>query len=857
MSQTCKESQSYAYQSLIAHLNAANDRERIFNLVDCRGFLARQADHFGDFGRTSEDVENFLLPNAIAAKDWDRFFQYATIALNLRGMAEDLATPEILTALARTGRGTLAEDSASRIPDPLRRAATRSVLAAELRSTGETFRQMIEAIERDLEAPLPRSTDVQEILRRSDLLASMARQVGPDLESSWPVWIDNVGLSEGETSPVWKAVAEAWIERGDLMAPGLWQVLERVGSSEDLLKFLPERLGALAAGETEALLKRLQHLFRERDDCSRATMMFLGQLCLRQAEAALEIWERWNPAEAISWKPALIEAGRFLFLRMTPERLAVFASDLQNPVASAAVRVVLLEQQRTTNHAAAALSALESVPDGLEKLHWVLRYLTACPNDSSDKVRSQLPSVARYLHEIRYDIPPDDLCRYLDLIGIHFPGKIASQMDLVLWSLGGRQDTLAVLARESRSEVVLDHLIKNVERYAAGVARHQAEGFLVRGRVLIDAACRYYLHHQSLKGLAAATARMLPQEVDELHRSLVPLLSEPELAQDVCSRIVDRRSQLIARLSSRTPPSEVEFLTPSSLYSSLAGSNALREEIAGLKLLSEDPSSFRKLFEQAFESLRDGDDRPVVLLRLGWHSLLWATKKGRSWDPEAVLAMIRKELTFESHERLALLTPDLAALGAQAGGRRALSEVRMAAENLVALETVAWPIRFQVLSRLLAMLPGIFLQLAKPKPRQATRQGRKALAAITRLPERMAFGSVRDEVQAHWHEVLPHIAAAAQRVPEPFIHSVEPPPEPGAEALLHYLWQTSTLKEQADGFLSALGSGGRPAAEPVLRSWLHVHLAPSLGHPQPETVKQAERLEGYLGHTPLLAATRN
>lgn len=122
----------YALRGLISHLHETQDWPRLFALLETKPFLADQAERLGGFQPSSDDLETYVLPATITCEDWDRFLHYAAIALNLRGLAEDFAAPEILRALARSGRVSLALDAAGRLPDPLRQAEALAALVSSL-----------------------------------------------------------------------------------------------------------------------------------------------------------------------------------------------------------------------------------------------------------------------------------------------------------------------------------------------------------------------------------------------------------------------------------------------------------------------------------------------------------------------------------------------------------------------------------------------------------------------------------------------------------------------------------------------------------------------------------------------------
>ncbi len=97
---TMSSSSRYALRGLMAHLHATGSWPRLFDLLETKPFLADQVKGLGGFQASGEDLETYALAGAIEARDWQRFLHYAALALNLRGLAEDLTEPTILRALA-------------------------------------------------------------------------------------------------------------------------------------------------------------------------------------------------------------------------------------------------------------------------------------------------------------------------------------------------------------------------------------------------------------------------------------------------------------------------------------------------------------------------------------------------------------------------------------------------------------------------------------------------------------------------------------------------------------------------------------------------------------------------------------
>jgi hypothetical protein len=782
------ERDSYLYRQLIAHLNGARDWPRLFDLLERRTFLADQAEHFSGFRQSGDDLEEFALPAAIQGGHWNRFLHYATLAVNLRGLAEALAEPEILAALAQEGRLALARGTVAAIADPLRRAQARAVLAES--SAAEGAPSLVHEIEADLKAAAQAGQPLVPTLR------TIARHLRPEVPVPWQEWLALRELLPQERDAVWRAVAESRLSRGNL-AEGLWESLAAIGDPRVLLDFAPVRLGELPIEDAAPVLERLQALFPSEEMRWLATVRWLEKRAERRREDALADWDRAAAGREAPWSAALIDEGRHLFQSLSAQRIEAMAASLTDPEAVAALRVVALEGRPDADLSSAALRAVGLVPPGDARLHWSLRYLKARPPQPEEEVRRQVGAVLAYLSELRFEAPAADLARYLDLAARFLKHEMGRQVENVVWSPATRPDTLRTLAAEVKEQKVLAHLLENAERYAAGVSATEAEGFQLRAELIVRLACRLCLLRGDLVWLERAAERLLPEEEDELRTALARSLAREgsRLADRVCAGIRDRRKSLLAFLSTVPPEARPPgLLSMRSLYAALADVHRIDDELLGLMALLETPHAPRELIQRTIGRMRDRDERIPALLRLARHAIAFETARQPSRpDRTAVIEAVRDLLTVGTDDRLAALTPDIAALGSQAGGARAVAEHQEAARRLLGLETVPWPARLGSFERLLASLPEVF-PAPGDSPLRAARRTAEVLAGIARLPAQLEKPSARAEVQGHWPEILPMVIAAADRLPLREVRALDrslrmglaavPVPEPWLELCL-------------------------------------------------------------------------
>jgi hypothetical protein len=246
----------------IASLVRARRHEQLFEQIEQRGLLIKQADGLGAFTAAGEGLEVHALPAIVERGDWSRFLRYSLLALNLRHLAESLAEPVILAALARGGREKLALDVADRIADPLRRAVARAQLAEACREVSpDAFRKLVPEVQADLEENVPPPLDPAEVEGYAAGLAAVARCLGSDLPlSHWSGWIQKLVPSPPAALRVRTAVAEAYLDHSGPDHEDLWQALAAVGDPGTLLRIVPAHLGPRPLPDLDAVLERLAGL---------------------------------------------------------------------------------------------------------------------------------------------------------------------------------------------------------------------------------------------------------------------------------------------------------------------------------------------------------------------------------------------------------------------------------------------------------------------------------------------------------------------------------------------------------------------------------------------------------------------
>jgi hypothetical protein len=795
-----RERHGYLFRHLIAHLHAAGDPARLFAALDWPDFLSRQATACGGFEQTGEDLERRALPAAIAAAEWERFLHYALLAVNLRGLAEDMSDEPVLRALARSGRFDLAEDAVARLSDPARRAAARAILAAACGPASERFGGLVKSVAADLaDAAAASDPPTPEILAS---LCSCGRHLGPDLGSLWPCWSKRLAASPGAAARLAWSIAESHLERGLVEDDSCWQALA-AADPEVVLAQLPERLGGLDLAAPDRVLARLRELLGEARPFWTAAVRLLGQLATARPEHAIAAWDALTEAHPVPWSAALVEAGERLFARLPAASLDELAGRVAEVETQAAIRVLALAAAPHGGRSAAALDAVMAVPDGPRRLHWGLRYLAARPADT--EAGRQLGAVLAYLRERRYDAAAGDRALALDLAARWLPREhLELEVACAVFSPTCGPETLRAMAAAAGDERVLDILLAQVERYARAVSRTEAAAFVLRAD-LISAICRRLCARRGdLAYLAKAVERLLPEEADSLHAALAADLVRAgnlALGRRAAEGIGDPRLRLGALLPTLPAADLAAALgKPEQRYATLASVGSVQAELSALTVLVEAPADPGALVERYLAPLRQREIQAKGLLRLAAHGLAFEARchRGRE-DRTAVVEVVRAALAVAEDERLVGLTPEIAGLGARRGGRWAAAELREAMRRVPALAEVPWRLRLDALEALAARLGPLLLGGRFRWTRWTLRQAGDVLATALRLPLDLDDEAAREELRWRWHEVLPILHCSLERLPAVVARELAVVPRlwPG--------WEATRQGEAGPGWRRAVG----------------------------------------------------
>ncbi|HSK79038.1 MAG TPA: DMT family transporter, partial [Thermoanaerobaculia bacterium] len=590
----------------------AGATEKLFRSIEKHPFFAEQATCSGGFLRGSEDIEKHILPLVLQTGDWERFLRYCMLAINLRRMADDLAEPDLLPALARHGHWRMASGAAARISDPAERALGRAVLAASLDPDDAERETLLGFVRGDL-ALLTPIDDPQEAEARAVALVRIGFYLGPDILSSLEGTPPPREGQEPRPGLLAMSVAVGALHRNGGLDERGWSILRNLQEEQVLAEFLPDPLGhAAATVEAARLLDNLSMLALKPETLWACRLSILAAWARTSPEEAGQCWEVLRANPPLPWSVALIDRGAPLFAILSDPEIDSREQEIQDPVVRAALHVAVLEHRPEGAPDTAARKAIERLPPGPERLHWTLRYTTASP--MPEKVRQDATrAIGRWLFEQQHRAPLDDLRRYLELVARCLPEELQRRAEDVLLSPGGGLPLLRYLAEFSDSHAVLKNLFEQAESYLSSlVGLPDLEALRLWRDLMYQLTGRLCLLRVDLTALDQAADKL--RETDPLAARVTATLAgagSMDLAAEAASRIRSGRLRLATRL--RWLPETVTSsgeLEPEPLYNALAWITALEDEWLGLPALHyPDPPEIR--FLRYLDRIGDRDTQVI------------------------------------------------------------------------------------------------------------------------------------------------------------------------------------------------------------------------------------------------------
>jgi len=781
------QAERYLLRHLLDALDALDEPEDLrafFERLESDGFLARQAELPGGFETGGRQIERHILPATVRAGDWERFFRYLLTACSLRSLGRTLDDPTILQALARSGRRPLAEALVGRLPEPAARARGWAVLAAASSPVDPAFERLAEAFRAELDR-MPEGTDPESPGVTEgwvDALETAGRALAPLLRARWSGWIERLAVETARADRVRLAVAEGFFDAGEPDAPELWEVLATVEDLEELARFLPERLARAEKSDPLRWLDTVrERLPRVEDDPRSLWSIGLALVSRRDGD----VGEGWHHLRTVlppaPWSAELLERGAAVWPRLAEEDLDALASGLERPDQAARLKLLVLEGRAGLDEYRATLSLLVDLDAGDEILSLYLRALRAAPPEVEREARSRVKGVLAHLSDLQYAVSPEDLGRALDLAAAHLPlRRLRRTLDAAFGAPGSNSRTLRLVAEAAEEDGLLEELLKRAETYAAMVAADAAEGFELRGDLLILLGCRMVERGAETAILEEVAGRLLPEEEDRLRATAARVVARNVSgsgfgdAKRLCEGI--RNPGLRLRVHLEILPAEAdpgELVAPGRLYEVAARWSGVEDTLRTLSGLLDEPRQPARLAAERFDGIEGPGRRVEALADLARHALAYQTRRYRSGrqDRLAAILPLKEGLgVVESDDWLVSLTPELVSIGAHLGARQAVAEVQEAFERVSGLEAVSWEGREAVLIEILGRIEVLFLGKGAPVPLGRTAQRarqerlRQLLVWLVRLPERAGETSAGELLRGRWHRLLPVLTAVSERI---------------------------------------------------------------------------------------------
>lgn len=824
------EAERYFLRHLLDALDALDEPEDLrafFARLESDGFLARQAELPGGFETGGRQIEQHVLPATVRAGDWERFFRYLLTACSLRSLGRTLDDPTILRALARSGRRPLAEALVGRLPEPAARARGWAVLAAACSPVDPAFQRLAEAFGTELDR-MPEQADPESagaLERWVDALETAGRALAPQLRARWSGWIDRLAAEGACGDRVRLAVAEGFFDAGEPDASELWEVLATVEDLEGLARFLPERLTRADRADALHWLDTVrQRLPRAERDPRLLWSIGLALVSLHEGHDR-EMGEGWRRLRSglppASWSPELLERGAALWPRLADEDLLELSSELDGPEQGALLQLLVLEGRSGLAEYRAALALLEDLDAGDEVLTLYLRALRVAPAEVERGVRSSVKGVLAHLSDLQYAVSPENLACALDLAACHLSRRrLRRTLDAAFGAPRSSARTLWIVAEVTEEDALLQELLQRAETYAAMAAADAAEGFELRGDLLILLGCRMVERGAETAILEEVAGRLLPEEEDRLRVAAARVVARAAHgsgfadAERLAEGVRDPGLRLRARLEILPADADPgDLVSPSRLYQISARWSEVEDTLRTLSGLLHEPRQPARSAAEHFEGIESLSRRVEALTDLARHALAYQTRRYRSGRQDrlaAVLPLKEGLGVVESDDWLVSLTPELVSIGAHLGAREAVAEAQEAFEQVSGLEVVPWERRKAALIEILGRIETSFLgeDSAAPLGNVARGERQKRLCQlmvwIARHPAAAGDTPAGKALRLRWYRLLPVLTAIWERAERRSL--------PGGSvlpALLPSSWRARLRKDPRSALETSARQAGR------------------------------------------------
>jgi hypothetical protein len=758
-----RESSDYFFSNVISHLAAAGERQKIYELLEGTRFLQDQLAHFGAFGKSSDDVEIYVVPLAIEECDWNRFIHFMLLALHLRGTTEDLF--EFIEPLARSGQVSMALDAVNRIASPLDRSGAKAMIASQLPPDSETYHKLLQSIPLDLASLPPLTTDptlagpmTEKQYWASVVIAQAfglaAREPLTQFLANRPAWWSDV---------IWINMAQHHAEQHGLLDSELWLALRNLQDLALLKEYLPEQLMASAdLPHPEAFLACVEGLSDDPELSWLCRFTLLNAIARTSAEQAILLWQRWSAERPVCWTLQVAEQAAPFLSTLESQRIQDLVQSAEDPEVRVALLLVLFSRESPTQRIEETARAIEDIPTGARRFHWQVHVLRLrARNLRRSEIREEIAKLTRSLRELAYETKTADLRSLFELIATYFPEKLEQEMKGAFWAPSTIIEALVEIVDTTESAALLAHFLEKVDHYLLPFRPGEAEGFQAWCGLLQKIVPRLCALTGKLSYLDRAI-ELNSDQADELRTVTVKALIDAkalDLAKHVCNSITSRRQRYLTRLkmSAVTDP---EILNQASLFEAFAGSEMLLDEISGLQALAASGGTPPPFLTAQVCRINSHQEQFLALLRRVERELSRPHKRDRQND--MLDRLIQAAGLVTSNVQLAALTPEITAIVASHSERQTVLEIREALERLLSLRSVPWPVRRDICETLLSRHFPLLAARAEGGRSEAT----EIVRMIAGLLEWIEYGS-NQEIEERG--ILPVLFAVMDRLPLPVL----------------------------------------------------------------------------------------
>ncbi|TMC18215.1 MAG: hypothetical protein E6J34_17660, partial [Chloroflexi bacterium] len=737
-------------------------------------FLKEQMAYFNGFEKSSHDIERYAVPAAIAERDWSRFIHFMLLAINLRGMAEDLL--RFLKPLARSGQVVAAMEVINRTADPLERSVAKAVIAGTLEPSSLLFQRLTQSLTFDLATlPLPADPFFAEQMAEKQLwgVVVVAQEFGMSAAEALsgilrerPDWND----------AIWGSIAECHVKRRGALDPDFWEALRHVKSPDLLKSYLPEVLASEAdVPNPEAVLALVEGLSRDLELNWLCRLSLLVALTRTSEEAAGDLWERWSVNGPIPWSMEIANRGGPFLRTLADQQIRALVEQVSDTETKTALCIASLVPERDPEIVCSIQEMIELLPPGIPQIRWKLRLVGTSHGLAEVEIRREVQSLSQSLLGLNYAVDLEDLCRFLDLFSTHLPLDLGDELKRVLRK-ADPNDLLQIIERVDNVSLLAD-LLENSYVYLSLFSMAESDALLFRSEFLTQIIPRLCVLAKDISYTRHASD-LNAEEADKVRASTAEKLIDtnlPDLAEKVCRSISSRSLRHLTRLGLRIKTMQANNLgNLESLLETSATDECIQDEIIGLRSLLAPKSTPSHQMHVLLAPIGNQQSQYLALFRLSWRMLQSPNKGGsKRAECEILDQLVQAAGLVASDAQLVGMMPEVADLVASRSGRHALPEIREALERLLFLRPVSWALRREACEALLSRLLSVLSEHANKGPFWSG--AAEVAKMIADLLKQVGNGS-NSEVEERG--LIPVLFAVMDRMPIPtlkrFLRDTEP-----------------------------------------------------------------------------------